>query len=67
MQCLRIFGDNDGRGVWDATNDFFDTLPLAARVGGRVFCVHGGLPRELCQVLYPSPSTFKHRTPHPKP
>ncbi|KAJ1464371.1 Metallo-dependent phosphatase-like protein [Baffinella frigidus] len=48
-QCLRIFGDLDGRGVWDATNDFFDTLPLAARVGGRVFCVHGGLPKELCQ------------------
>jgi diadenosine tetraphosphatase ApaH/serine/threonine PP2A family protein phosphatase len=48
-QCLRIFGDTDGRAVWDSVNDFFDTLPLAARIGGRIFCVHGGIPRELCQ------------------
>jgi len=48
-QCLRIFGDLDGRGVWERVNCFFDTLPLAARVANKVFCVHGGLPRELCQ------------------
>ena len=48
-QCLRIFGDLDGRAVWERVNCFFDTLPLAARVANKVFCVHGGLPRELCQ------------------
>ena len=48
-QCLRIFGDLDGRSVWDRVNCFFDTLPLAARVANKVFCVHGGIPRELCQ------------------
>jgi len=48
-QCLRIFGDLDGRAVWERVNCFFDTLPLAARIANKVFCVHGGLPRELCQ------------------
>ncbi|EKX38584.1 hypothetical protein GUITHDRAFT_77129 [Guillardia theta CCMP2712] len=48
-QCLRIFGDADGRTVWESVNCFFDTLPLAARVANRVFCVHGGIPKELCQ------------------
>jgi diadenosine tetraphosphatase ApaH/serine/threonine PP2A family protein phosphatase len=48
-QCLRIFGDLDGRNVWERVNCFFDTLPLAARVANKVFCVHGGIPRELCQ------------------
>lgn len=49
-QCVRIFGEDDGRVLWDRVNDFFDTLPLAARIAGQVFCVHGGIPKELCQA-----------------
>ncbi len=49
QQCVNIFGDCDGRGVWESVNDFFDTLPLAARIAHRIFCVHGGIPRELCR------------------
>ena len=48
-QCTSIFGEDDGRNIWEASNDFFDTLPVAARVGGQIFCVHGGLPREMCE------------------
>mmetsp|Transcript_4386 Transcript_4386/g.12931 ORF Transcript_4386/g.12931 Transcript_4386/m.12931 type:complete len:417 (-) Transcript_4386:799-2049(-) len=48
-QCLTMFGESDGFAIWDAINDFFDTLPLAASIDGKVFCVHGGIPRELCQ------------------
>jgi hypothetical protein len=48
-QCVRIFGEDDGRILWDRVNDFFDTLPLAARIADQIFCVHGGIPKELCQ------------------
>jgi diadenosine tetraphosphatase ApaH/serine/threonine PP2A family protein phosphatase len=47
-QCLSAFGDHDGHIVWEAVNTFFDTLPLAATIDGSIFCVHGGIPRELC-------------------
>jgi diadenosine tetraphosphatase ApaH/serine/threonine PP2A family protein phosphatase len=80
-QCLNTFGESDGYAVWEAINNFFDTLPLAASIdgivqkfcmfypgvrsyifyvliflislslsSGSVFCVHGGIPRELCQA-----------------
>lgn len=29
--------------VWKAIVDVFNVLPIAATVGGRIFCVHGGL------------------------
>eukprot|EP00961_Rhodomonas_salina_P173626 2341618-Rhodomonas_salina.1 len=48
-QCLLIFGESDGYAVWEAINNFFDTLPLAASIDDSVFCVHGGIPRELCR------------------
>jgi diadenosine tetraphosphatase ApaH/serine/threonine PP2A family protein phosphatase len=48
-QCLATFGESDGIAVWDAVNGYFDTLPLAASIDGAVFCVHGGIPQELCE------------------
>eukprot|EP00286_Rhodomonas_abbreviata_P020856 CAMPEP_0181296532 /NCGR_PEP_ID=MMETSP1101-20121128/4756_1 /TAXON_ID=46948 /ORGANISM="Rhodomonas abbreviata, Strain Caron Lab Isolate" /LENGTH=499 /DNA_ID=CAMNT_0023401407 /DNA_START=271 /DNA_END=1767 /DNA_ORIENTATION=- len=48
-QCLFTFGESDGYAVWEAINNFFDTLPLAASIDDSVFCVHGGIPRELCR------------------
>ena len=39
-ECIRKFG---GLSVWHALTDLFDYLPIAALVGGRIFCVHGGL------------------------
>ena len=35
--------------MWEAVNGYFDTLPLAASIDGSVFCVHGGIPQELCE------------------
>ena len=29
--------------IWKSFTNFFDCLPLAAIVGNRVFCVHGGI------------------------
>lgn len=43
-ECLEKFGDEIGIQVWDAVNDCFDVMPIAATVDDRVFCVHGGIP-----------------------
>jgi hypothetical protein len=48
-QCVATFGEAEGFSVWEAVNCFFDTLPLAASIEGSVFCVHGGIPQELCE------------------
>lgn len=31
--------------MWEAVNQVFDRLPLAAVIDHDIFCVHGGLPR----------------------
>lgn len=31
--------------MWEAVNQVFDRLPLAAVIDNDIFCVHGGLPR----------------------
>jgi hypothetical protein len=48
-QCLVIFGDNEGYAVWEAVNNFFDTLPLAASIDGKpIFVVILSLPSLAC-------------------
>jgi diadenosine tetraphosphatase ApaH/serine/threonine PP2A family protein phosphatase len=44
-QCRSRFGDDIGYRVWEACNQVFDRLPLAAVVDQDIFCVHGGIPR----------------------
>ncbi|KAJ8614569.1 hypothetical protein CTAYLR_004080 [Chrysophaeum taylorii] len=44
-QCEQRFGPERGALVWEAVNDAFDRLPLAALVDDEIFCVHGGIPR----------------------
>lgn len=33
--------------VWKTITDSFNALPIAALVGGKIFCTHGGLSPEL--------------------
>eukprot|EP00668_Euglena_longa_P038682 GGOE01049735.1.p1 GENE.GGOE01049735.1~~GGOE01049735.1.p1 ORF type:complete len:870 (-),score=284.69 GGOE01049735.1:7-2616(-) len=44
-KCVQLLGNELGEDVWVAVNFVFQNLPLAAIVDGRVFCVHGGIPR----------------------
>ncbi|XP_005096992.1 uncharacterized protein LOC101848881 isoform X2 [Aplysia californica] len=43
-ECLEKFGDSIGNQIWDAVNECFDVMPIAATVDDKVFCVHGGIP-----------------------
>jgi len=43
-ECLEKFGDGIGGQIWDAVNECFDVMPIAATVDDKVFCVHGGIP-----------------------
>lgn len=35
-QCLSTFGESDGYAVWEAVNNFFDTLALAATIDSKL-------------------------------
>lgn len=42
--CINIYGH---AGVWGLCNETFNLLPLAAVVNKQVFCVHGGLSKNI--------------------
>ncbi|VDN56826.1 unnamed protein product [Dracunculus medinensis] len=41
------FTESDALNLWDAFNDVFDYLPLAAIIKGKILCMHGGLSPNL--------------------
>jgi hypothetical protein len=49
-QCRNRFGDDLGYRLWEACNQVFDRLPLAAVIDQDIFCVHGGIPRSVSEA-----------------
>ncbi|XP_050670345.1 uncharacterized protein LOC126969089 isoform X2 [Leptidea sinapis] len=43
-ECITKYRDVEGGRIWNAINQVFDVLPLAAVVDDKVFCCHGGIP-----------------------
>jgi serine/threonine-protein phosphatase PP1 catalytic subunit len=46
-ECAHAFPDSP---IWAKFNDCFAWMPIAARIDGRIFCVHGGIARGLRDV-----------------
>ena len=51
-ECLEKFGDDIGAQVWDAVNECFDVMPIAATVDDRVSSGCTFLCTSLALVLY---------------
>lgn len=41
-ECIERLGERDGLEVWEAINNLFNWLPLAAIIEEKVICMHGG-------------------------
>ncbi|KAJ8985300.1 hypothetical protein NQ317_007087 [Molorchus minor] len=51
-ECILKFGEKLGNEVWMSINNAFDVMPLAAKIDGKLFCCHGGVPPPwLCPVI----------------
>jgi len=49
-ECITRMGEEQGLWAWQRFNRLFDWLPLAAVIGGRVACFHGGIGRSIERI-----------------
>lgn len=43
-ECERKFGPHLHYQMWENINTVMDVMPICAVIGGKIFCVHGGIP-----------------------
>ncbi|CAG2166359.1 unnamed protein product [Oppiella nova] len=43
-ECIRKYGEDFGKKVFEMTNRVFDRLPVCAVIDDAIFCSHGGIP-----------------------
>jgi len=44
-QVLSLISNSQGLTLWNRMNEVFNYLPLTCIIDGKLFCVHGGIPR----------------------
>lgn len=49
-ECHRRLGNEEGEQAWRRMNAVFDHMPLAAVVGSKILCLHGGIGRSINHV-----------------
>ena len=63
-ECMKKYGSSD---VWKILTDVFDTVPLAAVIDQKYFCVHGGLSPSLKRIDQISMLNRVREVPHDGP
>lgn len=44
-ECVRKYGSDTGKTIWQTLNEALDRLPFAAVIDESILCVHSGIPR----------------------
>lgn len=49
-ECEQKFGAEWGPRVWETLNEVMDVMPLCGVIAGKIFCVHGGIPKSVSKI-----------------
>lgn len=49
-ECQERYGEKKGKQIWNMFNLVFDIMPVSALIEDRIFCMHGGIAKDLKQI-----------------